>query len=102
MGPDATIAAGAAVIGVAEKDLAAVADNAVAVSIAGVGALQRARRVTARRVANGDVVLHDARRFACPAILHVRAQVGLASIGRVPIAVCKTRIAHASGVGAAL
>ena len=102
MGQDATVAAGAAVIVVGEKHLAAVAHNAVAVPIARVGALHRARRVTARRGASFDVVHHNARRVACPAIVHVRAQVGLASIGRVSVAVAKARVAHASGVGAAL
>jgi hypothetical protein len=102
MGQIANVVAGAAISVVVEKDLAAVADNAVAVSIARVGALHRARRVAARRVANVDVVQHNARRVACPAIVHVRAQVGLASIDRVPIAVCKARTAHASRVRAAL
>ena len=65
--------------------------------------LAPACEVAARRVAIVVVIArYNAPRVACPAIVHVRTQVGLTSIDRVPIAVCKARVAHASRVGAAL
>jgi hypothetical protein len=63
--------------------------------------LTKAIRVAARRVYI-VVARCIARIVAYIAMVHVRAQVGLASIDRVPIAVCKARVAHASRVGAAL